>query len=224
MTLVGSPQLLATVELLGALTYAQLRTFEVTAAAVRQAPEVRAAELVAEFADREHGSYLLLRDRLRELTDLPEPAMERQKRHVDAFFNSLPITDWLSACTYFAIGLPMAADFARAVAPALDPQTAAVVLRALAERDAFEEYASQQVFTAVGEDPARRERSRRLAAEITGSALTGFQGAVNDTDALLVLLEQLEENAGQDVLRHTAVALLGQHRRRMVAIGVDTPE
>ncbi|MDP8927123.1 MAG: ferritin-like domain-containing protein, partial [Actinomycetota bacterium] len=139
-------------------------------------------------------------------------------------FNNLPITDWLSACTYFAIGLPMAADFARAVAPALDPQTAAVVLRALAEREAFESYASRQVITAVGEDPARRERSRRLAAEITGSALTGFQGAVNDTDALLVLLEQLEEHAGQDVLRHTAVALLGQHRRRMVAIGVDTME
>ncbi|MDP8960089.1 MAG: ferritin-like domain-containing protein, partial [Actinomycetota bacterium] len=139
-------------------------------------------------------------------------------------FNNLPITDWLSACTYFAIGLPMAADFARAVAPALDPQTAAVVLRALAEREAFESYASRQVITAVGEDPARRERSRRLAAEITGSALTGFQGAVNDTDALLVLLEQLEEHAGQDVLRHTAVALLGQHRRRMVAIGVGTME
>lgn len=118
----------------------------------------------------------------------------------------------------------MAADFARTVAPTLDPQTAAVVLTALAEREPFEAYASRQVVAAVGEDSARRERSRRLAAEITGSALTSFQGAVNDTDALLVLLEQLEEHAGQDVLRHTAVALLGQHRRRMLAIGVDTLE
>ncbi|MFN2556436.1 MAG: ferritin-like fold-containing protein [Nitriliruptorales bacterium] len=219
-----APQVLATVELLGALTYAQLRTFEVTAAAVRHAPDVRSADRVAEFAEREYRAYVLLRDRLSELTDLLEPAMERQKRRVDDFFDNLPITDWLSACTYFAIGLPIAADFARAVAPTLDSKTAAVVLKALAERDAFEVFASWQVTALVDEDPVRRERTRRLAAEITGSALTGFQGAVNDTDALLILLEQLEEHAGQDVLRHTAVALLGQHRRRMVAIGVDTLE
>lgn len=219
-----APQVLATVELLGALTYAQLRAFEVTAAAVRTAPDVRAADRVAEFADREYGDYVLLRDRLRDLTDLPVPAMERQKRRVDAFYDNLPITDWLSACIFFAIGLPLAADFARTVAPTLDHETAQVVLKALAEREPFEAYASGQVVTVVGDDPARRERSRRLAAEITGSALTGFQGAVNDTDALLVLLEQLEEHAGQDVLRHTAVALLGQHRRRMAAIGVERLE
>ncbi len=222
MKAVTTPHVLATVELLGALTYAQLRTFEVTAAAVRHAPDVRAADRIAEFADREHGAYVLLRDRLRDLTDLPEPAMERQKRRVDGFFDNLPISDWLSACTYFAIGLPIAADFARAVAPTLDSRTAAVVLKALAEREAFEGYASEQVIALVGDDAVRRERTRRLAAEVTGSALTSFQGAVNDTDALLVLLEQLEEHAGQDVLRRTAVTLLGQHRRRMVAIGVDT--
>ncbi len=220
----AAPQVLATVELMGALTYAQLRTFEVTAGAVRHGPDVRAADRIADFADREYGAYVLLRDRLRELTDLPQPAMERQKRRVDSFFDNLPITDWLSACTYFAIGLPIAADFARAVAPTLDAKTAAVMLKALAERETFEAYASGEVIARVGEDPMRRERTRRLAAEITGSALTRFQGAVNDTDALLVLLEQLEEHAGQDVLRQTAVELLGQHRRRMVAIGVDTLE
>lgn len=219
-----APEVLATVELLGALTYAQLRAFDVTARAVRFAPDARAADRVATFAVREHTAYTSLRGRLAELTDLPEPALERQKPRIDVFFDGLPIEDWLSACTFFAVGLPMAADFARAVAPALDPETAEVVVRALAEREAFEAYASEQVVLAVERDPERAEATRRLAAEVTGSAFTEFQGAVTDTDALFVLLERLEAGDRDDVLRRTAVALLEQHRRRMHAIGVDTPD
>lgn len=218
-----SPEALATVELMGALTYAQLRAFDVTAAALRYASDVRDAHRVGEFAVAEHGRYLRLRERLAALTDLAEPPMGRQKRRIDAFFDGLPIDDWLSACTFFAIGLPMAADFGRAVAPALDDDTADVVVGALAGRDEFEGFASDQIQRSVDGDDERRDRVRRLAAEITGSAFTEFQGAITDTDALLVLLEQLEET-GDDVLRTTAVSLLEQHRRRMAAIGLDTPE
>jgi hypothetical protein len=217
-------QALATVELLGALAYAQLRAFEHAAAAIRWAPDVRAADRLVGFAVSEQAGYVRLRDRLRALTDLPEPAMDRQRPRVDAFFDNLPVGDWSSACTLFAVGLPMAADFARAVAPALDPGTADAVIAALAEREAFESYARQQLVATIDGDAQRRERIRRLAAEITGSALTEFQGAVTDTDALEVLLAQLEEHGGGDVLRRTAVDLLAQHRRRMHAIGVDTPE
>lgn len=215
---------LATVELLGALTYAQLRAFEIAAGAIRHAPDVRAADRVAAFAVTEHQAYRRLRDRLEQLTDLPEPPMDRQRARVDAFFDGLPVDDWLSAATFFAVGLPMAADFARAVAPALDPDTAAAVVEALAERHGFEGYASEQVALEVERGGEPRQRVRRLTAEIAGSALTEFQGAITSTDALLVLLEGLEEDAGDDVLRHTAVALLEQHRRRMAAIGVDSPE
>ncbi len=218
-----APDVLATVELLGALTYAQLRAFDVTAASLRHAPDVRDADRVAGFAVAEHDRYLRLRERLTELTDLSEPPMDRQKNRIDAFFDGLPIDDWLSACTFFAIGLPMAADFGRAVAPAVDEDTAAVVIGALAGRDEFESFAVAQIQRSVADDDELRNRTRRLAAEVTGSAFTEFQGAITDTDALLVLLEQLEET-GDDVLRTTAVSLLEQHRRRMAAIGLDTPE
>ncbi|MBW3561616.1 MAG: ferritin-like domain-containing protein [Actinobacteria bacterium] len=219
----SAPEVLATVELLGALTYAQLRAFEVTAAAIRLAPDVRTAHELSGFAVAEHGRYLQLRERLQELTDLPEPPLDRQRSRIDAFFDGLPVEDWISACTFFAIGLPMAADFARAVAPALDDDTAEVVVDALAGREGFESFATDQIQHAVGDDGAVRDRTRRLAAEVTGSAFTEFQGAITDTDALLVLLEQLEET-GDDVLRRTAISLLEQHRRRMAAIGLDTPD
>lgn len=219
----SAPEVLATVELLGALTYAQLRAFELTATSVRFAPDVRSAHELAGYAVAEHDRYLRLRGRLQELTDLPEPPLDRQKSRIDAFFDGLPVEDWVSACTFFAIGLPMAADFARAVAPALDDETAEVVVEVLAGRGGFESFATGQVHDHVGDDGELRDRIRRLAAEVTGSALTEFQGAITDTDALLVLLEELEET-GDDVLRHTAISLLEQHRRRMAAIGLDTPE
>lgn len=221
----SAPRELATVELLGTLTYAQLRTFETTASAVRYAPNVRAADRIAEFSVREHGAYVLLRDRLRALTDLAESALDSHKRRVDAFFDTLPISGWRSACTYFAIGLPMAADFARAVAPVLEEETAEVVVSALADRGPFEAFAVEEVTAAIAQDAERREATRRLAAEITGSALTSFQAIVSDTDALLVLLEeQGGRDVGRDVLRMTAVSLLERHRRRMATVGLDTPD
>ncbi len=223
LNLVGERDL-ATVELLGALAYAQLRGFAVTAAAVRHAPDLASAERVAAFAVREHDGYLRLRKRLQELTDLPDPPMERQRARTDAFFDHLPIDDWLSACTFFAVGLPMAADFARAVAPALDETTAEVVVEVLADREAFQAYASEQVAGLLAADQGLRERTRRLCAEITGSALTEFQGAVSDTDALLVLLQEFQEVAGPETVRQTAVSLLEQHRRRLQQLGIDTPE
>lgn len=215
---------LATVELLGAVTYAQLRAFQVTAGAIAHAPDMRAGDRLAAFAAREYRSYRQLRGRLGELTDLPEGAMDRSRVRVDAFFSELPIDDWWSACTFFAAGLPMAADFARAVAPALDDRTAEVVIEALAGRDDFVAYATDEVKGELGDDPERNRRGRRLAAEITGSAFTTFQGAITDTDALEVLLERLEHSRDGDVLRETAVSLLEQHRRRMHALGLDTPE
>lgn len=215
---------LATVELLGAVAYAQLRAFQITAAAVPHAPDMRAADRLAAFAQREYEAYRQLRERLGELTDIPEGAMDRQRGRVDAYFGELPIDDWWSACTFFAAGLPMAADFARAVAPALDEHTAEVVVDALAGRDDFVDYAIAEVKDQMGDDPERMRRGRRLAAEITGSAFTTFQGAITDTDALEVLLERLEDSGEGDVLRQTAVSLLEQHRRRMHALGLDTPE
>lgn len=217
------PRSLATVELLGALTYAQMRAFAVTAESVRYAPDVRSAERICQFAGREFEAYQTLRERLEELTDLPEAAMGRQMDRVDAFFDGLPVEDWWSACTFFAIGLPMAADFAVAIAPVLDEETAAAVTGALAQREEFAEYAIDEVVHALEMQGDLQEETRRLAAEITGGAFTSFQGAVTDTDALLVLLDELEEGNG-DQVRTTAVGVLEQHRRRMHAIGIDTPD
>lgn len=213
---------LATAELLGALTYGQLRTFETTARAVRLAPDARRMDDLASFAVREHAGYCQLRDRLAELTQLSEGVMDRQKPLFDEFFDHAPMDDWLDACAFFAMGLPMAADFVRAVAPTLDETTASVVVDALVERDPFETFAQQELATLMDDDTAL-ERMRHLVSALLGRALTGFQAGVRDTDALGVLLGggADAEEATRELVKQVAMSVLEGHRRRAYAMGLE---
>lgn len=212
---------LATVELLGALTYGQLRAFQVTATAIRVAPDARAADRLADFAVREHRAYELLREHLRGRTDLPAAVMDRQKPVFDAYFDSVQMDTWRSAAAFFALGLPLAADFIRQIAPTLAPDTALVVVGALADRGPFESFALQALLSELTDDEARAQ-ARHLVADILGKALTGFQGAIANTDALQVLLRASgQDGEGDDLVRATAMAVLEGHRRRMHTLGLE---
>jgi hypothetical protein len=216
---------LATVELLGALAYGQLRSFEVTARAIRHAPDARTADALAQFALREHAGYALLRDHLASLTDLAEGVMDRQKPHFDAYFDRAPVDDWFGACTFFALGLPIAADFGRDLAPALDRETALVVVGALSDRGPFERFAIEQLRGQLVDDEAR-ERARHLVADVLGRALTGFQGVMSDTDALKVLLDAAREpdETGEARVKRLAIEVMSGHRRRVVELGLEDLE
>jgi hypothetical protein len=216
---------LATVELLGALAYGQLRSFEMTARAVRYAPDSRTADAVAQFALREHAGYALLRDHLGSLTDLAEAVMDRQKPHFDAYFDRVQVDDWFEACTFFVVGLPIAADFGRDLAPALDHETALVVVGALSDRGPFERFAIEQLRVQLVDDDAR-ERARHLVADVLGRALTGFQGVMSDTDALKVLLDAAREpgETGEARVKRLAIEVMTGHRRRVVELGLEDLE
>ena len=125
---------LATVELLGAVTYGQLRAFQTTATAIAVAPDARSADMLADHAMREHRAYVTLRDHLVAETDLAAAVIDRQKPVFDAYFDAVPLDDWRSACVFFTVGLPIAADFSREVAPTLQARTAEVIVAALADR------------------------------------------------------------------------------------------
>lgn len=216
---------LATAELVGALTYGQLRAFQVTASAVRLAPTIALADELAAFAVREHERYTALREHLHSLTELADRVMERQRPRFDAFFDQLDLDDWVAACAFFAMGLPIAADFVRAIAPAVDEQTGSVLTTALADRAPFEQFALGQVGAALAE--ARDEdieRLRHLVAGTIGRGLTGYQASVADTDALRVLLASDETNLDEGDVTTLAIEVLHAHRARMVALGLDELE
>lgn len=223
MTQQDDPLRLATVELLGAVTYGQLRAFQVTAAAIAVAPDARSADRLADFAVREHQGYVVLRDHLIAETDLAAAVIDRQKPVFDTFFDAVPMEDWRSACVFFTVGLPIAADFTREVSPTLEPRTAAVVVEALVDRGPFEQWALEQLQAQMGTDEDV-EAVRHMVADMLGRALTGYQGAMADTDALQVLLLDAaheEDDGGEALVRRVAVRVLENHRRRMHALGLE---
>lgn len=214
---------LATVELLGAVTYGQLRAFQTTATAIAVAPDARSADRLADHAVREHASYVVLRDHLIAETDLAAAVIDRQKPVFDAYFDAVTLDDWRSACVFFVVGLPIAADFSREVAPALESHTAEVIVEALATREPFEQWALEQLQQQMqtDEDVAA---VRHMVADMLGRALTGYQGAMADTDALQVLLVEAtgeEDDGGQALVRRVAVRVMEEHRRRMHALGIE---
>jgi hypothetical protein len=213
---------LATVELLGVLAYGQLRSFGAMSSAVRFAPDARAADRIAAFAAREHEAYRALHDHLATLTDLATAAMDRQKGLFDRFFARAPLDDWFGAMVFFAFGIPLARDFMRTVVPMLDPASGDVVLRTLEDRAEVEAAAVALLRSELTTDVAR-ERARGIVADLLGQALTSFQQAAGDTDALSVLLGAEDDEASVEV-RRLAMDLLSAHRGRLVELGLEDPE
>ncbi|MEY3020763.1 MAG: hypothetical protein RLZZ272_1747 [Actinomycetota bacterium] len=212
---------LATVELLGALAYGQLRSFGLTAHAVGLAPDVRSADALATIAIAEHAAYERLRDHLAGRTELAFGAMERQKATFDAFFDRAEPVGWFEASVFFATGLPLAADFARTVAEVVDASAAEVIVATLARRHEFERVALATVASLLVDEVAR-DRARHLAADLLGRALTGFQAASGSTDALEVLFRAHDpEGDGEARVRRLAMTVLGGHRRRVVELGLE---
>jgi len=218
----GAERRLATVELLGVLAYGQLRSFAAMSSAVRFAPDARAADRIASFAALEHAAYQALHDHLAELTDLATEAMDRQKGLFDRFFSRAPLDDWFGAMVFFAFGIPLARDFMRTVVPMLDPASGDVVLRTLEGRAEVEAAAVALLRSELTSD-ATRERARRIVADLLGQALTSFQQAAGDSDALSVLLGA-EDGEGSDEVRRLAMGLLTAHRGRLIELGLEDPE
>ena len=218
----GNDRELATVELLGVLAYGQLRSFGAMSSAVRFAPDARSADRIAGFARREYDAYEALTQHLGELTALPTAAMDRQKGLFDAFFARAPLDDWFGASVFFAFGIPLARDFMRTVVPMLDAASGDVVLRTLQDRADVEQAAVALLRAQLATD-VLRERARGIVADLLGQALTAFQQAAGDSDALKVLLGG-EQGAASTEVRRLAMELLTAHRGRLVELGLEDPE
>ncbi len=211
---------LATVELLGALAYGQLRSFEAAARVIGLAPDARTADAIARAAAAEFDRYERLRDHLGTRTELATAVMDRQKPSFDRYFDRAPLDDWLGACVFFALGVPMATDFVADIAPALDEDTARVLVEAMDKRDL--ELLASAALTGQLVDDTARARARHLTADLLGRALTTYQGVAGDTDALRVLLAaDAAGSSGEQRVKRLAMAVLGAHRRRAVALGLD---
>ena len=212
---------LATVELLGALTYGQLRSFTAVARTVGVAPDASTADALATWAIREHAGYECLRDHLATRTQLAAAVVDRQKMHFDAYFDRAPLDSWLGACVFFTLGLPIAADFTHWVAPVVDSATAGVITGVAEDRAPLLRHVTRRL-EGLLVAPERREEARRLTADLVGRALTGFQTVVGDSNALKVLLAaDAGATSGEQHVKQLAVSVMTGHHRRVIELGLE---
>lgn len=213
----------ATAELLAALAYGQLRAIEAAARLIAVAPDAGTADGAAGVVGHELDAYRALLADLEARSASPAELMDGIKPHFDAYFDRAPLGDWFGASVFFALGLPIAADFAQAIAPVLDRPTAALVADAIGGREEMEASAVEQLKAQLVDDEAVG-RARRLSGDLLGRALTSYQEAMGETDALKVLFAgaaATEGTTAEAQVKRLAMEVLSGHRRRTVALGLE---
>lgn len=208
----------ALAEVLGALAYALLRVFQLSAAATAVAPSMALAEAQGDFAVEELERYRRLRRRVDVISPSGEQVMLRFKRPLDAFFEAAPTDDWLSVQVFQFLGDAIAADFAGLLASHVDADSALSVREALGSRSSHEAFALAQARKVMAEDPSAAERAVKVAGTIVGSALNSLREAVLESDALAVLL------GGEDEVKQLVMDLLANHRERLERLGLEPVE
>jgi hypothetical protein len=206
------------VDLLGLLAYASLTAFfrltDDAALAISLADKTALADMaVAEF-----GHFQLLRARLEQLNVSPEEAMQPFVSAVDAFHARTAPSDWLEGLVKAYVGDGIAADFYRAVATVLDPETSALVREVLADTG-HSEFAVARVRAAIEADPRAAGRLALWARRLVGEALGQAQRVAAERESLAGLVAGHTAQQLGDVGRMFA-ELTDQHGARMAALGL----
>ncbi|HEV2686301.1 MAG TPA: ferritin-like fold-containing protein [Actinomycetota bacterium] len=208
----------AIADVIGALCYALLRSFEAATHALKAAPTTALAERQAAFATEEYERYRVLRARLSELTTDPDRSMDAFRIALDAFYRSTVAEDWLESQVFQFVGDTITTDFADIIGARLDEETAAAVRRSLTDRGEQETFALEQIMEALsqGDDEAQK-RMRAFAGTMVGQALNTLREALETSDALEVVL-------GEGGTKEVVLELLGRHRERLERLGLDSIE
>ena len=205
----------AVARIVGALAYALLRVFQLSAQAAGTAPTLALRERQAAFAVEEFERYRVLRKRLGTLTPDAEEAMSQFRGPLDAFFDAAPVGAWLDAQVFQYIGDAISTDFADLIAPHLDEKTASAVREGLSGRAAHEAFALEQILAVLGADPEAEARVTAVTGAIVGHALGGLRESLLTSDALAVVL------GGEELVKDVVLELLGRHRERLERLGLD---
>lgn len=211
----GLPHEEAAVRIVGALAYALLRVFQLSAAVAGTAPTISLRERQATFAIEEFERYQILRRRLASLTHDPESAMGQFREPLDFFYDAAPTGTWLDGQVFQYVGDAISTDFADLIGPHLDDKTAAAVREALAGRGAHEAFALEQILYTLGADREAEARVAAVTGMIVGNALGRLREALLASDALAVVL------GGEEAVKQVVLELLGRHRERLERMGLD---
>jgi hypothetical protein len=221
------------VDLLGMLAYAELDAYFRLTEDAALAPSLADRAALAGMAVAEFGHFRLLCERLSALGAQAEQAMLPFAPALDAFHARTAPADWLESLVKAYVGDGIAADFYRAVAELVDPQTRELVLRVLADTG-HAEFVIARVRAAVAADPHLGGRLALWARRLVGEALAQAYRVVADRRPLAGLLagagtgQAGTAQAGTDAAPRAQLGDIGRmlaritdaHAQRMAALGL----
>ncbi len=175
------------IDLLGLLAYAELDAYFRLTEDAALAPSLADKAALAGMAAAEFGHFRLLCEQLSALGAQPEQAMLPFAPALDAFHARTAPADWLEGLVKAYVGDGIAADFYRAVAELVDPQTRDLVLRVLADTG-HSEFVIARVRAAIVTNPHLAGRLALWARRLVGEALAQAYRVVADRRSLAGLL------------------------------------
>jgi hypothetical protein len=209
-------------ELLGLLAYAELIAFFRLSDDAALAPSLSDKAALAEMAVAEFGHFQQLRNQISRMGAVPEQAMQPFVGPLDAFHARTAPGSWLEGLVKAYVGDGIAADFYRAVAELLDPQTRELVLAVLADTG-HAEFVTTRVRAAVSADPAAGGRLALWARRLVGEALAQAHRVVAERSPLARLLAGATTGGGgeQGEIGRMFARLTDAHDQRMRALGLE---
>jgi hypothetical protein len=175
------------IDLLGLLAYAELDAYFRLTEDAALAPSLADKAALGGMAVAEFGHFRLLCEQLTALGAQPDQAMLPFAPALDAFHARTAPADWLEGLVKAYVGDGIAADFYRAVAELVDPQTRELVLRVLADTG-HAEFVIARVRGAIATDPHLGGRLALWARRLVGEALAQAYRVVADRRSLAGLL------------------------------------
>jgi len=175
------------IDLLGLLAYAELDAYFRLTEDAALAPSLADRAALAGMAVAEFGHFRLLCEQLSALGAQADQVMLPFAPALQAFHARTAPADWLEGLVKAYVGDGIAADFYRAVAELVDPQTRELVLRVLADTG-HAEFVIARVRAAIEADPHLEGRLALWARRLVGEALAQAYRVVADRDSLAGLL------------------------------------
>jgi hypothetical protein len=181
------PDRAGVLDLLGLLAYAELVAFFRLSDDAALAPSLADKAALGEMAVAEFGHFRLLWEHITALGAQPDQVMLPFTAALDAFHARTAPSDWLEGLVKAYVGDGIAADFYRAVAELVDPQTRDLVLQVLADTG-HAEFVIARVRAAIAADPQVAGRLALWARRLVGEALAQAYRVVADQRPLATLL------------------------------------
>jgi hypothetical protein len=213
-------------DLLGLLAYAELVAFFRLSEDAALAPSLADKAALGEMAVAEFGHFELLCGRLSRMEADPDQAMEPFVAALDAFHARTTPADWLEGLVKAYVGDGIAADFYRAVAELVDPQSQALVLDVLADTG-HAEFVIARVRAAIEQDPQVAGRLALWARRLVGEALAQAYRVAAEREPLARLLasgghDSSGGGSGGELgeIARMFARLTDTHAQRMAALGL----